>query len=150
VVDTLTSAERSERMRRIRSSNTKPEVLLRKALHVRGLRFRLHARQLPGKPDMVLARHRVAIFVHGCFWHRHESCKVATTPKSNTEFWVNKFARNVVRDKRVQAELEAAGWRVIVSWECEVDTPAKAAATAERLDALIRGGEGPGNTQRKA
>lgn len=126
-------------MRRIRSSNTKPEVLLRKALHARGLRFRLHGRHLPGKPDIVLARHRVAIFVHGCFWHRHEGCKVATTPKSNTPFWVAKFERNVTRDERVRAELEAAGWRVIVSWECELDTQTKATATAERIEALIHG-----------
>jgi DNA mismatch endonuclease (patch repair protein) len=134
-------------MRRIRSSNTKPEVLLRKALHARGLRFRLHGRQLPGKPDVVLPRHRVAIFVHGCFWHRHEGCKVATTPKSNTQFWIDKFDRNVARDKRVRSELEAAGWRVIVSWECELDTPAKAADTAERLDKFIRGGDESGACQ---
>ncbi|MFC7498466.1 very short patch repair endonuclease [Enterovirga sp. GCM10030262] len=148
MVDTLTPAERSERMRRIRSSNTKPEVLLRSALHARGLRFRLHRRQLPGKPDVVLPRHRVAVFVHGCFWHRHEGCKVATTPKSNTQFWVDKFDRNVARDKRVRSELEAAGWRVIVSWECEVDTPAKAAATAERLETIIR--EEPRDLSRNA
>ena len=126
-------------MRRIRSTNTKPEMLLRKALHARGLRFRLHGRQLPGKPDIVMPKHRVAIFVHGCFWHRHEGCKVATTPKSNTPFWIAKFDRNVTRDERVRAELEAAGWRVVISWECEVDTQAKAAVTAERLDKLIRG-----------
>jgi DNA mismatch endonuclease (patch repair protein) len=83
----------------------------------------------------------VAIFVHGCFWHRHEGCKIATTPKSNTQFWIDKFDRNVERDKRVRSQLEAAGWRVIIAWECGVNTPAKAAIAAERFDALIRESE---------
>ncbi len=96
-------------MSRIRSSNTSPEVALRSALHALGLRFRLHRKDLPGKPDIVLPQYRTAIFVHGCFWHRHEGCKVATTPKSNTEFWVEKFARNVARDLRSREALEAQG-----------------------------------------
>lgn len=106
MVDTLTPTQRSERMSRIRSTNTKPEVALRKALHRLGFRFRLHGRVLPGKPDIVLPKYRTAIFVHGCFWHRHVGCKVATTPKSNTEFWVDKFGRNTARDAIKQAQLE--------------------------------------------
>ena len=109
MVDFLSPSERSERMSRIRSSNTSPEVALRSALHALGLRFRLHRKDLPGKPDIVLPQYRTAIFVHGCFWHRHEGCKVATTPKSNTEFWVEKFARNVARDLRSREALEAQG-----------------------------------------
>ena len=97
MVDFLSPSERSERMSRNRSSNTAPEVALRRAMHAIGLRFRLHSKGLPGKPDIVLPRHRTVIFVHGCFWHRHSGCKIATTPKTNTEFWEEKFYRNVVR-----------------------------------------------------
>lgn len=130
MVDTLTPAQRSERMSRIRSTNTKPEVALRKALHRLGLRFRLHGTRLPGKPDIVLPKYRTAIFVHGCFWHRHEGCKVATTPKSNTAFWLDKFERNVARDAAAVVELQAAGWQVLVVWECDLRSPEKAAAKA--------------------
>ncbi|RWX59704.1 DNA mismatch endonuclease Vsr [Mesorhizobium sp. M2A.F.Ca.ET.039.01.1.1] len=138
MVDTLTPAQRSERMSRIRSGNTKPEVLLRLALHRLGFRFRLHGRHLPGRPDIVLPKYKMAVFVHGCFWHRHAGCKVATTPKSNTEFWLEKFDRNVARDSRVIEELEGAGWRVIVAWECELDSPAKAAAYACEIAGRVR------------
>ncbi len=123
-------------MSRIRSQDTLPEVRLSKALHALGLRFRLHGR-LPGKPDIVMARHKVAIFVHGCFWHRHAGCKVATTPKSNTQFWVEKFEANVTRDERVQAALANLGWRVFVAWECELSGYAKAAQTAARFKAWL-------------
>ncbi|MCG7349443.1 very short patch repair endonuclease [Sphingomonas sp. ACRSK] len=140
MVDTLTPAERSERMSRIRSRDTSPEVALRKALHALGFRFRLDNRKLPGKPDIVLPRYKAAIFVHGCFWHRHEGCKVATTPKSNTQFWIDKFARNVSRDARVIGELQAMGWRVLVAWECELGPRGKVAARAMELAASIREG----------
>jgi DNA mismatch endonuclease (patch repair protein) len=133
MVDTLTPAERSERMSRIRSTNTKPEVALRKALHRLGFRFRLHGNRLPGKPDIVLSKYRTAIFVHGCFWHRHEGCKVATTPKSNTAFWVEKFDRNIARDAAALLELQATGWKVLVAWECQLGSPEKAAAKALQL-----------------
>ncbi len=133
MVDTLTPAQRSERMSRIRSRDTKPEIALRKALHGLGFRFRLRKTGLPGKPDLVLPKYRCVIFVHGCFWHRHPECKVATTPKSNTGFWVEKFTRNVERDRRVSRQLEDDGWHVIVVWECDVDTHAKALSTAAAL-----------------
>ncbi|MBY5460766.1 DNA mismatch endonuclease Vsr [Rhizobium leguminosarum] len=138
MVDTLTPAQRSERMSRIRSRDTKPEIALRKALHRLGFRFRVHRTGLPGKPDMVLAKYRTVIFVHGCFWHRHEGCKVATTPKSNTEFWNDKFSRNVERDKQVLKQLEDDGWYVVIVWECELDTHAKAASTADVLGRNLR------------
>ncbi|MCF1448552.1 DNA mismatch endonuclease Vsr [Agrobacterium vitis] len=138
MVDTLTPAQRSERMSRIRSRDTKPEIALRKALHGLGFRFRVHKTGLPGKPDLVLPKYHCVIFVHGCFWHRHPGCKVATMPKSNTEFWADKFTRNVDRDKRVQKQLEEDGWHVIIVWECDVDTHAKAASTADALSRQLR------------
>ena len=140
MADTLTPEERSERMSRIKSRNTKPEVSLRKALHRMGLRFRLHAKGLPGKPDIIFRKHRMAIFVHGCFWHRHEGCKVATTPKSNTNYWVEKFDRNVARDAMTTENLKAAGWRVIVAWECELGSNDKVAAKAREIAREIRRG----------
>jgi DNA mismatch endonuclease (patch repair protein) len=133
MVDSLTPAQRSERMSRIRSSNTKPEIYLRKALHRLGFRFRLHGRKLPGKPDIILPKHKAVVFVHGCFWHRHQGCKVATIPKTNTDFWLAKFARNVERDGVVIQKLQDEGWRVFVTWECETDTPRKAHAAAMEL-----------------
>jgi DNA mismatch endonuclease, patch repair protein len=125
-------------MARIKSGNTLPEVALRKAVHRCGLRFRLHGPQLPGKPDLVFPRYRAVVFVHGCFWHRHVGCKVASTPKSNAEFWIDKFNRNTERDARVADQLIARGWRVFIAWECETNTTAKATQTAERLVAEIR------------
>jgi len=107
-------------MSRIRSKNTKPEILVRKWLHKQGFRFRLHQKDLPGKPDIVLPKYRTVIFVHGCFWHRHPGCKKTTTPSTNTEFWEEKFRKNVDRDVRNRETLEALGWKVIVVWECEV------------------------------
>jgi len=138
MADFLTPAERSTRMSRIKSRDTVPEIALRKALHRLGLRFRLDNRALPGKPDIILPRYKVAIFVHGCFWHRHQGCKVATTPKSNTGFWTKKFERNVARDARVIAELKALGWCVLIAWECELDSGRKASATAMELASAIR------------
>ncbi len=107
-------------MSRIRGKNTNPEVRLRKLLHGAGYRFRLHAPDLPGKPDIVLKKYRTAIFVHGCFWHRHEGCAGATMPKTRMEFWTAKFQATVERDLRKKEELKQAGWKVITVWECEL------------------------------
>ena len=139
MADFLTPAQRSERMSRIRGSNTRPELALRRELHRAGLRFRLHPVHMPGKPDIVLARHRAVVLVHGCFWHRHHGCPIATTPKSNTEYWQAKFARNVARDSEVAQQLLAAGWRVFVAWECELSSGTKAREAAARLATAIRG-----------
>ena len=140
MADTLTPAERSERMKRIRGENTAPELKLRKALHARGLRYKLHDKRLPGSPDIVFTRYRAAIFVNGCFWHRHHGCKIATTPKSNTSTWQTKFERNVQRDAANAAQLTAAGWNVIVVWECELTSIEKIEAACERvLGELLRG-----------
>jgi DNA mismatch endonuclease (patch repair protein) len=137
VVDTLTAAERSKRMSLIKGKDTAPELALRRAVHALGLRYRLHRSALPGKPDLVFPKYRSVVFVHGCFWHRHEACKVATTPKSNTAFWVEKFERNVSRDRANSLALADRGWRVLTVWECELNTPGKAAAVALEIREVI-------------
>lgn len=106
----------------IRGRNTRPEMTLRKALHRQGFRYRLHKPGLPGKPDLVLAKHRAAIFVHGCFWHRHEGCHWCSIPKTNVDFWNEKLGSNSQRDQRDIALLRKSGWRVAVVWECGLKT----------------------------
>lgn len=120
MVDHLSEERRSWNMSRIRSKNTKPELIVRSLLHRMGFRFRVNRGDLPGKPDIVLPKYKTIIFVHGCFWHRHKGCKGATTPSTRRKFWLKKFQGNVERDKRNQRELRKAGWKVIVLWECRV------------------------------
>ncbi len=119
MADIVTPTRRSDMMSRIRGKGTKPELLVRSAAHRLGYRFRLHVRKLPGSPDLVFPSRKIALFVHGCFWHRHGECRYCYVPKSNIQFWREKFKDNVLRDKRVQARLEEMGWRVAVVWECE-------------------------------
>lgn len=113
------TAFRSTLMAKVKGRNTSPEMKVRRALHSLGFRFRLHRKDLPGRPDIVLPRHRLVIFVHGCFWHRHPGCKMTTTPKTRRAFWEEKFATNVLRDQRNIDDLEKLGWRVATIWECE-------------------------------
>lgn len=113
------SLARSALMARVRRANTTPEIRVRRLLHSMGYRFRLHRRDLPGTPDLVLPRLKKAFFVHGCFWHRHPGCRMASSPKTREEFWQKKFRENVERDKRKAAELSGAGWDVAIVWECE-------------------------------
>jgi DNA mismatch endonuclease, patch repair protein len=125
MVDTISAERRSSNMSRIRSRNTKPEVLMRSLLHRAGFRFRLHDRSLPGTPDIVLKKYHAVVLVHGCFWHRHTGCRFTTTPSTRTEFWAEKFKRTVKHDKYVHADLTKQGWRVITVWECElIENPA--------------------------
>ncbi len=119
-MDNLSKEKRSWNMAQITAANTKPEIKVRSILHRAGFRFRLHRKDLPGRPDIVLPKYNTAIFVHGCFWHRHFGCKFAYFPKSRIEFWKEKFEKTVKRDEFVQIELKKAGWRVIVVWECEI------------------------------
>lgn len=119
-MDTLTRERRSWNMSRIRGSNTTPELAVRSLLHRMGYRFRLHRRDLPGKPDIVLTKYRTVIFVHGCFWHRHRGCRFSYTPKSRIHFWTRKFQQNVDRDRASTRRLRALGWSVLVIWECQV------------------------------
>lgn len=130
-MDRLTPERRSWNMSRIRSRDTAPERLVRSLLHGLGYRFRLHRRDLPGSPDIVLPRHRAAVFVHGCFWHRHSGCRFAYTPKTRQQFWTRKFEQNRARDERAKRRLRRLGWRVTVVWECQVADP-------ERLSSRLR------------
>lgn len=118
--DKLTPEKRSWNMSRIKGKDTKIEVEVRKYLFSKGYRFRKNDKRYPGKPDIVLPKYHVAIFVHGCFWHRHAGCKDATTPKTRTEFWLEKFDKNVKNDRIKQEKLRELGWKVIVIWECEI------------------------------
>jgi DNA mismatch endonuclease (patch repair protein) len=121
--DNPVDAMRSHIMRSVRRAHTDPEMIVRRLLHRLGLRFRLQRRGLPGTPDIVLPKHRAAIFVHGCFWHRHAGCGKATMPKTRVEFWREKFDRNVTRDQEKEQALINAGWRVLTVWECETRRP---------------------------
>ena len=119
-MDHLTPEKRSWNMSRIKSKDTTPERIVRSFLHRNGFRFRLQVKDLPGKPDIVLPKYKTVIEVRGCYWHRHEGCKDATTPSTNAEFWQKKFAENIARDQRTRQELKELGWNVIVVWECEL------------------------------
>lgn len=124
-MDRLSVAGRSRQMSLVKSKNTGPELAVRKLVFSMGYRYRIHKAGLPGKPDLVFVRRKKAIFVHGCFWHRHAGCKKATTPASNTEYWLPKFARTVERDQQTLAFLHSSGWSALVVWECELkDTDA--------------------------
>lgn len=135
-MDVVDRATRSRMMSRIRGKNTKPEMTVRCALHASGLRFRLHRKDLPGSPDIVLPRHDAAVLVHGCFWHRHAGCRYATTPATNRRFWQNKFNGNVQRDNRQLHELRRLGWRTFVVWECQANN----VSFLDRLAVKIRAG----------
>ena len=137
-MDTLTKERRSWTMSRIRSKDTKPELLVRKYLFSRGLRFRVNVGRLPGHPDIVLAKYNALIEVRGCFWHRHEGCATATSPKSHVRFWRAKFERNVARDRLHEEQWAAAGWRVFIVWECEL-RPFVREVTLAKLYAAIVG-----------
>lgn len=117
-MDTVDSKTRSYMMSRVKGKNTKPELIIRKYLHSQGFRFRLHVSNLPGKPDIVLPKYKLCIFIHGCFWHRHDNCKYATVPKTRTTFWINKLEYNKYRDIRVKLQLHGTGWRVFEIWAC--------------------------------
>jgi len=118
-MDHLDKEKRSWNMSKIRSKNTKPELTIRSMLHKSGFRYRLHKRDLPGKPDIVLKKYNTVIFVHGCFWHQHKGCKRATLPKSNKDYWLPKLKKNKAKDKRYKFLLKKLGWKVITIWECE-------------------------------
>jgi DNA mismatch endonuclease, patch repair protein len=129
--DLLSPVERSAHMRRIRKRDTKPELVVRRAIHALGFRFRLYRGDLPGTPDLTLPRHKKVICVHGCFWHQHEGCRLARQPKSRLDYWLPKLARNIERDRASQAALEASGWKCLTVWECQT-------RNAATLDSILR------------
>jgi DNA mismatch endonuclease (patch repair protein) len=132
VTDTVSPEKRSAMMAAVRSKNTTPELIVRRAVHRLGFRFRLHDKKLPGKPDLVLRKWRTVIFVNGCFWHRHSNCKKATTPKSNEPFWMKKFGENKRRDRLTYKVLARLGWKVIVIWQCETALSKELSAALKR------------------
>lgn len=136
-MDHVPPDRRSFIMRMVKTSDTKPELAVRRLLHSLGFRFRLKNKHLPGTPDVVLPKWRAVVLVHGCFWHRHDGCRKATTPKSQTAYWLKKFAQNVRRDTEVSERLKSLGWRVCVVWQCELNKPERLAG---RLSRLIRKG----------
>ena len=131
----------SSRMKKVHTISTKPEVILRRALWSKGFRYKVNDRRLPGSPDIVLPKYKTVIFVHGCFWHGHKGCKNYTVPKTNTEFWVAKVARNKERDREVWRKLEAKGWNVIIVWECQLKKANLDATIARVSEEIVRNGE---------
>jgi len=135
-VDNIPRSERSEIMSRVRSKNTRPEMLVRRLVHAEGYRYRLHDRRLPGCPDLVFKSRRKVIFVHGCFWHRHDKCALARMPKSRLDFWEPKLTANKERDARNKKLLAKEGWKVLTIWECELQDTERLKRTIRRfLDA---------------
>ena len=131
MVDSVDPTRRSEIMGRVRNKDTKPEMIVRRITHGLGYRYRLHYGKLPGRPDLVFPSRRKVIFVHGCFWHRHKGCRRATIPKTRTDSWIEKFEKNVARDRRVLSQLKKQGWKVLVIWECQT-------FKADRLEKRVR------------
>lgn len=137
MTDIVDRQTRSRMMAGIRRKDTKPELTLRRAMHARGFRFRLHAKNLIGCPDLVFPKHQAVVFVHGCFWHRHDGCRYNTTPSTRQEFWRVKFEANIVRDRMVRATLLDDGWRVATVWECALRKAAQIDAPIEVLSTWL-------------
>jgi len=140
MADIVDQVTRSRMMAGIKGKDTRPEMLLRRSLHRMGFRFRLHDSRLPGHPDLCLRKHNAVILVHGCYWHRHEDCRFATTPKSREEFWLKKFATNIERDARNQQALRDQGWRVGIVWECAL-RPKFLASTIRSVGSWLQSSE---------
>jgi len=141
MADIVDKKTRSRMMAGIKGKNTKPELVLRRALHARGFRFRLHGKGFPGRPDLVFPKHGAVIFVHGCFWHRHSNCRYTTNPSTRMEFWQGKFDANVARDSANKVALLSLGWRVATVWECALRTPALADAAVDATSSWLVSGE---------
>lgn len=134
MADVHSKETRSYNMSRIKGKDTKPEMLVRRFLHAQGFRYRLHVKDLPGRPDIVLPKYKTIIFVHGCFWHGHEGCKYYVVPKTRTEWWLNKINRNIENDKKALKALKKEGWKIITLWECDLKT----AVIHKTLSSLVK------------
>ena len=121
----------------IKGKNTRPELVLRREMHSRGFRYRLHVRSIEGLPDLVFPKYQAAVFVHGCFWHRHQGCRYATSPSTRSQFWQDKFERNIRRDENVRAQILETGWRVATIWECALRKPQEVKSAADLLAAWL-------------
>ena len=141
MADIVDSETRSRMMSGIRGKNTKPEMLVRKALTLKGYRYRLHSKDLPGAPDVVIPGRRIAIFVHGCFWHQHEGCRLARMPSTRSEYWASKLGANVARDQKAISQLVDQGWRVLQVWECATKNLERLQTLPEALAVWIEGAE---------
>lgn len=137
-MDVLSAADRARLMASIGSRNTRPEMVIRSFLHRNGFRYALHCKRLPGSPDIALVRHKIAIFVNGCFWHGHRGCRYASLPQTNKEFWRDKVTANIGRDKRAHEKLRASGWHVIVVWTCGLKSSKRTQETLASLLAQIQ------------
>ena len=137
MADVHDKATRSYNMSRIKGKDTKPEMIVRRFLHSQGFRYRLHVKDMPGKPDIVLPKYRTVIFVHGCFWHKHEGCRYFVVPKTRTEWWMEKIGKNVENDLKKQSAIKDAGWKIIQLWECELKAD-KRNTTLEQLVHFIK------------
>lgn len=147
MTDAISRERRSALMSRIRGSDTKPEIAVRRGLHRAGFRFRLHQRNLLGRPDLVLAKYRAVLFVHGCFWHHHTGCRLAYRPKSQTKFWEEKFRQNRARDRRVERDLLRAGWRVLLVWECALRKVPDRVTALNQIKRWLRNGSARGEVR---
>ncbi len=134
--DVHTSSVRSYNMSQIKCKDTKPELMVRRFLHSRGMRYRVHSKDLPGKPDLILKKYHTVVFIHGCFWHGHEGCNYFTIPKTNTEWWLTKISQNKHRDQKSIKKLESSGWKVIIIWECELREPLRMRTLNQLLDEI--------------
>ncbi len=146
MADVMTPEQRSRCMAAIKGKDTKPEMIVRKYLFSRGLRYRVNNRKLPGSPDIVLKKYKTVVFIDGCFWHGHEGCKYYRLPKTNVDFWRHKIAMNIARDYANSVDLRLSGWKVIRVWECDIKTKVKREATLESLYQEIVGTEHKSNT----
>ena len=138
MIDIVDKKTRSRIMSGIRGKNTRPEMVLRRALHARGLRYRVHVKEIPGRPDIVLPKYRAVVFVQGCFWHRHKGCRFATTPATRSDFWQAKFAANVERDRVVREALSSLGWRMAIVWECALRKSHQTEVAADQVYYWLR------------
>lgn len=142
MTDTVSPEKRSLMMSAVRGKDTQPELRVRKALHAAGFRFRLHCKDLPGRPDVVLSKHKLVVFVHGCFWHGHSECRLAKIPATRPEFWAAKLKRNAQRDRNAINELRARGWRVLVIWQCYLQSEKNADSLQLRLAVAVESPDG--------
>lgn len=140
MIDVVSKETRSRMMAGIRGKDTRPELTLRRSLHALGFRYRLHTKGVRGKPDLILPKYKTAVFVHGCFWHRHRGCRYATTPSTRPEFWISKFEANVARDEAVRLTLLDTGWRVATVWECALRTEVSLTTARDILVAWLQNG----------